>query len=102
MFTAAYHFSQVFCLILFILFLQILIVIVPQPLGLMQGHQKPEFFLSGRITTSETLSCYMLCFMCSILCHTFLYSHLFIMYSGIGISQDDFSLNYCDCAAHNS
>ncbi|KAG4949554.1 hypothetical protein JHK82_042765 [Glycine max] len=24
---------------------QILIVIVPQPLGLMQGHQKPEFFL---------------------------------------------------------
>jgi hypothetical protein len=40
-------------------FLQILIVIAPQRLGLMQGHSEPEYFLWGKTTNSKFLSHYM-------------------------------------------
>jgi len=62
MLTSAFRFGQVFCLIYIILFVQILILVVPQPLGLMLGNREPKFILSGRITTPKSLFRYMLCF----------------------------------------
>ncbi|XP_027928416.1 transcription factor GTE4 isoform X2 [Vigna unguiculata] len=46
MLTSAFRFGQVFCLIYIILFVQILILVVPQPLGLMLGNREPKFILS--------------------------------------------------------
>ena len=79
-------------------------MIVPQPLGLMQGHQKPDSFcqVESQLPKLYLAICCALCVLCSVIHFCTPVFSLIIMYGDVGISQDDFSLNYCDCAAHNS